>query len=359
MRIVSVVGARPQFIKLAPLSKELRKRHKEIIVHTGQHYDLEMSRNFFGELKLPDPDYNLGVGSAEHGEQTGKMLKRIEEVLIFEKPDLVIVYGDTNSTLAGALASVKLGIPVAHVEAGLRSFKKSMPEEINRLLVDHISNYLFCPTETSVTNLENEGIEKGVHLVGDVMYDSLRSNLKTAQRKSKILEKLNLKKNDYFLATIHRAENTDKRENLEKLVLILSSLPRKVVFPVHPRAKRKFIEYGFWNRLISGEKLLLTGPAGYLDMLVLEKNAFLILTDSGGVQKEAMYLKTPCLTLRDETEWLETTESGWNEVVGLNKRRIHQALSKLRETKPIVVKPHPLHREGVSKRICQIISKDL
>ncbi len=357
MKIISVVGARPQFIKLAPLLEESRKRHKQIIVHTGQHYDLEMSKNFFEELRLPEPDYNLGVGSAGHGEQTGKMLKKMEEVLVFEKPDLVIVYGDTNSTLAGALASAKLGIPVAHVEAGLRSFNRNMPEEINRLLVDHLSSYLFCPTQTAVTNLKEEGIEKGVYLVGDVMYDALRSNLKVAQKSSRILRKLNLKTKAYLLVTIHRAQNTDRKENLGKLVSILSCLPKRAVFPVHPRAKKKLVEFGFWNRLIHQERLSLIGPVGYLDMLVLEKNAFLILTDSGGVQKEAMFLETPCLTLRDETEWGETVESGWNKVVGLNKDKINQVLSGLDKFKPITIESQPLYREGVSRRVCQIISR--
>lgn len=356
MKIISIVGARPQFIKLGPLSKSLRKRHKEIIVHTGQHYDLEMSDNFFKELNLPQPDYNLGIGSGPHGEQTGRMLEKLEEVLVFEKPDLVIVYGDTNSTLAGALASIKLNIPVAHIEAGLRSFKKSMPEEINRLLVDHVSNWLFCPTTTAVNNLKKEGITKGVHLVGDVMYDSLKHNLAIAQKNSRILERLNLKSQAYYLVTIHRAENTDSKENLQKLVAILGSLKKKTVFPVHPRTKKSLSSYGLWNKLNSKGNIILTSPASYLDMLVLEKNADCILTDSGGVQKEAMFLETFCLTLRDETEWIETVQSGWNKVVGLNQNRIIRALSGLSKIKPIIAKCQPLYKTGVSRKICQIIS---
>lgn len=357
MKIISVVGARPQFIKLGPLSKSLRKRHKEIIVHTGQHYDLEMSGSFFRELKLPKPDYNLGVGSGEHGEQTGKMLKKIEEVLIFEKPDLVIVYGDTNSTLAGGLASAKLTIPVAHIEAGLRSFRKNMPEEVNRLLVDHISDFLFCPTQTAVNNLKNEGIKKGIYLVGDVMYDSLKHNFKIAQKKSRILQKLNVKKKDYFLVTIHRAENTDVKENLEELVSILNFLPKKTIFPIHPRTKKCLEQFNLLEKVSSEKNIILISPVSYFDMLVLEKNAYCILTDSGGVQKEAMFLESFCLTLRDETEWIETVESGWNKVVGLNAGKINQVLSKMNKLKPVAIKSQPLYREGVSKRICQIISR--
>ena len=356
MKIISIVGARPQFVKLGPLSRSLRKTHKEVIVHTGQHYDLEMSDNFFKELSLPEPDYNLGIGSGSHGKQTGRMMEKIEEVLLFEKPDLTVVYGDTNSTLAGAIASAKLGIPVAHIEAGLRSFKRSMPEEINRLLVDHVSDYLFCPTRTAVNNLKREGITVGVHLVGDVMYDSLKNSLTTAQKKSKILGQLNLERKKYFLATIHRAENTDNKRNLEKLVNIFGSLGKRIVFPVHPRTRKSLSDSGLWDKLSSKGNMILTGPASYLDMLILEKNATCILTDSGGVQKEAMFLETFCLTLRDETEWIETVESGWNRVVGLDKKRIHQALSELTERKPITVKSQPLYKIGVSKRICQIIS---
>jgi UDP-N-acetylglucosamine 2-epimerase len=357
MKIISIVGARPQFIKLAPLSKELRKKHKEIIVHTGQHYDLEMSKNFFKELSLPEPDYNLGVGSGWHGEQTGRMLKKIEEVLIFERPDLVIVYGDTNSTLAGGLASAKLDIPVAHIEAGLRSFKKSMPEEINRLLVDHLSAHLFCPTKTAVDNLKNEGIKRGIHLVGDVMYDSLRENLKIAQKRSKILHELNLKTKDYFLVTIHRAENTNIEENLQKLVSILVALSKRVVFPVHPRTRKYLAQFGLWEKLSSQKNIILTSPVSYFDMLVLEKSAFCILTDSGGVQKEAMFLETFCLTLRDETEWIETVKSGWNEIVGLNQKRIKKALLGLKKAKPVPAGSQPLYKKGVSRRICQIICR--
>ncbi len=329
MKIISVVGARPQFIKLSALSQELRKKHQEVILHTGQHYDDELSRVFFSELSIPEPDYNLGIGSAEHGEQSGRMLKGIEEVLLFEKPDLVIVYGDTNSTLAGALASVKQKIPVAHVEAGLRSFKKSMPEEINRVLTDQVSSLLFCPTKTSVQNLRKEGITKGVHLVGDVMYDSFRRYFKLAETKSKIMRNLNLSKKGFYLMTIHRAENTDIEENLKKLVEILCGLDKKTVFPVHPRTKKSLCEFDLLGKLESKGDLLLLDPVSYLDMLVLEKNARCVLTDSGGVQKEAFFLKTPCLTLREETEWAETVENGWNFVSGLEPETIRRNLRRI------------------------------
>ncbi len=330
MKIISVVGTRPQFIKLATLSKELRKRYQEIIIHTGQHYDDDLSKVFFSELSLPKPDYNLGIGSAEHGKQTGRMLEGIEKVLLSRKPDLVIVYGDTNSTLAGALAAAKLNIPVAHVEAGLRSYRQSMPEEINRVLTDHVSTLLFCPTPTSVKNLKKEGITKGVHLVGDVMYDSLIDHLKVAEKKSRIMGRLNLREKGFYLLTIHRAENTDIQGNLKKVTQIIAHLDKKVVFPIHPRTRKKLREFKLMSRLLSLSNLILIDPVSYLDMLILEKNAMYVLTDSGGVQKEAYFLKTPCLTLRDETEWVETLGGKWNQLVGLNPR---QVLFRLKRSK--------------------------
>jgi UDP-N-acetylglucosamine 2-epimerase len=356
MKIISVVGARPQFIKLASLSKELRKKHREIILHTGQHYDDELSQVFFSELRIPEPDYNLGIGSAEHGEQTGRMLKAIEEVLLFEKPDLVIVYGDTNSTLAGALASAKLNIPVAHVEAGLRSFKKSMPEEINRVLTDHVSTLLFCPTLTSVKNLKREGIPKGVHLVGDVMYDSFIDHLKVAEKKSKVMKKLNLQTKEFYLVTVHRAENTDSKENLKKLVQIVTRLDKSVVFPIHPRTRKKLSEFDLWDRLVSKPDLILIDPVSYLDMLALEKNARCVLTDSGGVQKEAFFLKTPCLTLRDETEWVETLKDGSNQLVGLEVDKVIRKIKRGDRLSTRVAKRTTLTSEGANKRITTIIA---
>jgi len=356
MKIISVVGARPQFIKLSSLSKELRKRHREIILHTGQHYDDELSRVFFSELSIPKPDYNLGIGSAEHGEQTGKMLASIEEVFLFEKPDLVIVYGDTNSTLAGALAAVKQNIPVAHVEAGLRSFVKSMPEEINRVSTDHVSSLLFCPTPTSVKNLKREGITKGVYLVGDVMYDSLVENLAVAEKKSNIMKKLVLQKKEFYLITVHRAENTDIKKNLEKITQIVTHMDKKVVFPIHPRTRKRLLELCLLNRLLSKQDILLIDPVSYLDMLVLEKNARYVLTDSGGVQKEAYFLKTPCLTLREETEWVETLKNGSNQLVGLEFDRVAKKIKRKNYLSGKVEKKTTLTLKEAGRRITKIIT---
>ena len=319
MKIASVVGARPNFIKLAPVSKELRKEFDEIIIHTGQHYDYEMDKVFFDELGIPEPDYHLGVGSGSHGYQTGEMLKRTEKVLIKEKPDMVLVFGDTNSTLAGALAAVKLHIKVAHVEAGLRSFDKKMPEEINRVLTDHCSDLLFCPTETAVKNLKNEGITKGVYLTGDVMVDALQENIKIAEKKSKILDELDLKPKEYYLATVHRAENTDDFSRLKSIVDAFCEI-ENIVFPCHPRTEKMFKKFNLWDRLQKRVKVI--KPVGYFDMLVLEKNARKILTDSGGVQKEAYIFKVPCITLREKTEWVETVEDGWNVLVGAESGKI-------------------------------------
>jgi UDP-N-acetylglucosamine 2-epimerase len=284
-----------------------------------------MSQVFFHELELPQPDYNLGVGSGSHGNQTGDMLKRIEEVLVKEGPESVLVYGDTNSTLAGALAAVKLHIPVAHVEAGLRSFNRQMPEEINRIVTDHISTLLFCPTETAVNNLSKEGITTGVHLVGDVMYDALCYNIRLAEMKSRILERLELRPKEYLLATVHRAENTDQPSNLHDIVSAFAALARSgktVVFPAHPRTQKqlKTVDLNITN-------LVVIDPISYLDMLVLEKQAEIILTDSGGVQKEAYWFQVPCVTLRNETEWIETVESGWNRLAGNNTQRIIRAVA--------------------------------
>jgi UDP-N-acetylglucosamine 2-epimerase (non-hydrolysing) len=319
MEIASIVGARPNFIKCAPLSRELRKEFDEILIHTGQHYDYEMNKVFFDELKIPEPDYHLGVGSGSHGYQTGEMLKRIEEVLIKEKPDLVLVFGDTNSTLAGALAASKLHIKVGHIEAGLRSFDKKMPEEINRILTDHCSDLLFCPTETAVRNLEGEGVTKGVYLTGDVMVDAIKENIKIAEKKSKILGELGLRLKEYYLTTLHRAENTDDESNLRNIVDALCEI-EKLVFPCHPRTEKCLKQFGLRDKLT--REVMVIKPVGYLDMLMLEKDAKKILTDSGGVQKEAYIFKVPCITLRGNTEWVETIKDGWNVLVGANKEKI-------------------------------------
>jgi len=325
MKIASIVGARPQFIKLVPLSKEIRKFFEEIVIHTGQHYDYEMNKQFFDELNIPEPDYNLGVGSRTHAEQTGKMMMGIEKILQKEEPELVVVFGDTNSTLAGALASVKLHIPVAHVEAGLRCFDKKVPEEINRILTDHCSDFLFCPTKTSVENLKKEGIKENIHLVGDIMVDTLKQNLKIAEQKSRILDKLKLEPGEYFLATIHRAENTDNYENLKNITEAFCEI-KKIVLPLHPRTEKKLKEYKLFEKLCRNIKII--PPISYLDMLILEKNAKKILTDSGGIQKEAYILKVPCITLREKTEWVETVEDGWNILVGTLKEKIIKNANK-------------------------------
>jgi len=315
MKVATVVGARPQFVKCAPVSRILRKKHDEILIHTGQHYDYGMSEIFFEELEIPKPEYNLGIGSGTHGHQTGAMLSAIEDVLLKEEPDVLLVYGDTNSTIAGALAASKLHIPVAHVEAGLRSFDRRMPEEINRVLTDHISNILFCPTEMAIRNLKKEGIENNVYHTGDVMTDAVVYNLQRAVKSSNLLEKLSLKKKGYVAATIHRPSNTDSIENMKSIFKAFELSGKTIVFPIHPRTKKYIVEYG----LPIPANVLLIDPLGYLDMLILTGNAEMMITDSGGVQKEAYIMRTPCLTLRENTEWIETLEGNWNILLSSNR----------------------------------------
>lgn len=340
MKIVTIVGARPQFIKAAPVSRAIEKHNRrdpeaqitEIIVHTGQHYDDAMSAVFFRDLDLPKPHANLNVGSGPHGWQTAQMLMHIEKVLMEQMPDMVLVYGDTNSTLAGALAAVKLHIPVAHVEAGLRSFNKDMPEEHNRVVSDHLSDLLFCPTQTAVKNLEHEGITKGVHCVGDVMCDSVLFNINLAEKRSHILKQYNLDPKSYALATVHRAENTDEPERLKSILHALEEITSNglpVILPLHPRTRNKISDFN-----LSQDSLQLIDPVSYLDMLVLEKQAKVILTDSGGVQKEAYWFKVPCITLRNETEWVETVEAGCNVVVGSDREKIVEAVKFFKTDKP-------------------------
>jgi len=325
-KVLSVVGARPQFIKAFIVSKKLSELNiKEVMVHTGQHYDVEMSDVFFQELDMKTPDFYLGVGSCPHGEQTGKMLIECEKVILKEKPSLILVYGDTNSTLAGALAAVKVNIPVAHVEAGMRSYNKSMPEEINRILTDHISDLLFVPTTAGVKNLENENIIKGVHCVGDVMFDvALEVRNKIKDKADKILQKYGLKKKEYVLATLHRAENTNSKTNLRNIMDSLNQLAEeglKVFFPVHPRTRDYLYNYGFLKNRFS-KNLILNLPVPYSEMVVLESNARVIVTDSGGVQKEAYFYKVPAVIPRNEKEWVELVDSGWNVLTGSNKNKI-------------------------------------
>lgn len=332
-KIITVVGARPQFIKLAPVSRVLRKHFEEIIVDTGQHYDHKMAGVFFEELRIPKPDYNLQVGSGTHGYQTGEMLIKIEEILIKEKPDAVLVYGDTNSTIAGSLSAAKLHIPVIHIEAGLRSYNKKMPEEVNRVLTDHISSILFTPTETAVNNLSSEGVTENVFNVGDVMYDAVLYNTELAKSKD-ILSQYGVLPKEYILATIHRAENTDSPDRLTAIIYQLGSLNQKVILPLHPRTKKKLEELNIVPN-DSTSNLQIVEPAGYLEMLALEKNASAIVTDSGGVQKEAYFAKVPCFTLRNETEWVETVHAGWNQLVNPLGDNLSSMVSE-KEEKPYI-----------------------
>ena len=321
MKIVTVLGARPQFIKAAALSRELRKRHQEILVHTGQHYDYGMSGVFFDSLEIPAPDVNLGVGSGNHGAQTAAMLAGIEEVLIKEKPDWMLIYGDTNSTLAGAVAASKLHVPVAHVEAGLRSFNRRMPEEINRVVADHLSSLLLCPSQTAVDHLAAEGIRENVHLVGDVMLDVLNwARERAAPKSAQTLAQLGVKQGEYLLATIHRGENTDSPERLSAIVRALNALEETVLFPVHPRTRKAIAASG--QQL--GSHVHAVEPLGYFEMVTASAAARLILTDSGGLQKEAYWLGVPCVTMRDETEWVETVSAGWNTLTGADSEQIVQ-----------------------------------
>ena len=328
MRIATVVGARPQFVKAATFSRVVRKTEgiDELLIHTGQHYDANMSQVFFDELDLPRPDYYLGVGSLSHGAQTGRMMEKIEELLLRERPDCLLVYGDTNSTIAGALAAAKLHIKVGHVEAGLRSFDRRMPEEINRVLTDHISNWLFCPTQAAVDNLAAEGIidadHVGVYQVGDVMYDALRHSRQLSRQRASLLVRLGLAPKGYYLATVHRAANTDDATRLKGILAAFGQLDAPVVLPLHPRT-RKAMQVA---SLGAPANVRLIEPVGYLQMLQLEQDARAILTDSGGVQKEAYLLEVPCVTLREHTEWVETVEAGWNRLVGADTERIISAI---------------------------------
>ncbi|MEX5219324.1 MAG: UDP-N-acetylglucosamine 2-epimerase (non-hydrolyzing) [Nitrospira sp.] len=361
MTALTVIGARPQFIKAATVSQaivtmnrenEPRRRIREILVHTGQHYDKEMSDVFFRELEIPSPAHQLGIGSGSHGEQTGRMLGALERIMSATGPDCVIVYGDTNSTLAAALAASKLRIPIAHVEAGLRSFNKAMPEEINRVLTDHMACWLFCPTDQAVKNLSCEGVSSGVHLVGDVMADSVRASLPIAERESRILQRLDLAPKQYILATVHRAENTDDKERLTGIVRGLALLERPVLVPCHPRTRKMLDHFGL-DRFIIPSQVRLIDPVGYLDMLRLESQAKMILTDSGGVQKEAFWLSVPCVTLRDETEWNDTVDAGWNRLAGTCTQRIVSTVKAALDTKPPEHKPHS--KSDVAKTILKTL----
>jgi len=384
MKIATIIGARPQFIKAAPVNRAIAEHNRlkshssrltEVIIHTGQHFDADMSDVFFKELNIPKPDYNLGINSANHGAMTGRMLEKIEELLIREKPDWVLVYGDTNSTLAGALAAVKLHIPIAHVEAGLRSFNREMPEEHNRVLTDHCADLLFCPSQTAVQNLQKEGFSNIINdgkllerkffenarsafsfqlspLVinfGDTMYDAVLQFSEIARKQSTILEDLGLTSKEYLLATVHRPYNTDIPQNIQNILSALLEINEPIVFPVHPRTRQKLT--GLTAHQL--KNLNCIPPVGYLDMLVLEQNAKAILTDSGGMQKEAYFFGVPCVTMRTETEWVETVEAGCNIVVGADREKIVEAVRSLKTDNP---RPKVYGDGRAGERIVSIVS---
>lgn len=331
MKIATIIGARPQFIKAAALSSALALNPdiREIVIHTGQHYDTNMSDIFFNELNIPKPAYNLKIGGGTHGQNTGRMIEAIEDVLIKEKPDMVLVYGDTDSTLAGALAACKIHIPVAHVEAGLRSYNRRMPEEINRILTDQISTVLFTPTKGAKENLTGEGVKpENIYIVGDIMYDATLQFRDIAAQRSDILQKLGLLPKEYVLATIHRAENTDNLARMQSIIDGLNTSEHRVILPLHPRTKSALEK----NNIVIPGKIECIDPVGYLDMQMLESGAAIIATDSGGVQKESYFHGVPCITMRDETEWVELVDAGANIVTGANQSRIEAALKQLSGT---------------------------
>jgi UDP-GlcNAc3NAcA epimerase len=349
VRIVTIIGNRPQFVKAAAVSRKLRETHEELIVHTGQHYDDDLSRIFFEELRVPAPDRQLGAGSGSNTAQTARILAALEPVLDELQPALALVYGDTNSTLAGALAAAQAGIAVGHVEAGMRSFDRTMPEELNRLLTDHASDLLLCSTETALGNLEREGARGEAHLVGDVMADVSLAFRDIAAKRSTILADLGLEAASYLVLTAHRAGNVDPPERLDRLVGLLEALPRPVVFPVHPRTRGRLEGAGLIDRL---DGICLVSPLGYLDFLELARHARAVLTDSGGVQKEAYLLGVPCVTLRDTTEWVETVEAGWNVLVDLDRDAALAAL----ERRPPVERPDLFGGGHASDRVCEVVA---
>lgn len=352
-KLMFIAGARPNFIKLAPFFK-LTKQFNNFdfkLVHTGQHYDNNMSEVFFEELNLPKPDFYLGIGGGSHGEQTGKMIIELEKLFISEKPDLVIVIGDVNSTLAGVIAASKLNIKTAHIEAGLRSFNRSMPEEINRIIADSISDILFAPSIIAVENLRKEGLVGNTYFTGDVMYDALLDNIEIAKSKSNILSKLNLESKNYILATLHRPYNVDDLNILNNILTAFSEIKEQVVFPVHPRTK-SIIEA---NNVSIASNIIVTEPLGYLDFLTLESSALRIITDSGGVQKEAYFLGIPCLTLRPETEWIETVNEGMNILV--EDRSKESLLNHLKNKKHISPNRNAYGKGDAALQILNVISR--
>jgi UDP-N-acetylglucosamine 2-epimerase (non-hydrolysing)/UDP-GlcNAc3NAcA epimerase len=349
MRIVTVVGNRPQFVKAAAVSRLLRERADELIVHTGQHYDDELSRVFFEELSVPAPDRELDAGGGTNTAQTARILAALEPVLQELSPALVLVYGDTNSTLAGALAASQAGIPTGHVEAGMRSFDRSMPEELNRVLTDHASELLLCSTKTAMLNLEREGVRGECHLVGDVMADVSLAFRDIAEERSEILDELALAPGSYLAVTAHRAGNVDRPDRLEALVALLEALPAPVVLPLHPRTRERLMAARLMDRL---DGIKVVPPLGYLDFMKLARHARAVLTDSGGVQKEAYLLGVPCVTLRDTTEWVETVEAGWNTLVDLDPAAALAAL----ERRPPADRPELYGGGHAAERVCEVLA---
>ena len=357
MKILSVVGARPQFIKAASLSRYLKSvpDTREILLHTGQHYDSNMSDDFFSELNIPKPDHNLEVDSNTPAQQTAKMMIGIENIALKECPDFILIYGDTNSTIAGALVGAKLHIPVVHIEAGLRSYDRKMPEEINRVVSDAISTILFCPSQVAVNNLKQEGINEGVYNVGDIMLETYQYYKDKAQKSSTILEKLNLKSKKYLLCTIHRASNTDDMGNLKNIFIGLTESKEVIILPLHPRTRKKIKQSKSLREYI-GNNIRITEPIGYLDMIYLEANAKKIVTDSGGVQKEAYFNRVPCITLRENTEWVETVKEGVNELVGVNPEKIKASINNFSPSELSYSKN--LYGDGkTSEKIIKILNK--
>ena len=352
MRIVTIIGNRPQFVKAAAVSRLLRQRHQELLVHTGQHYDDELSRVFFEELGVPPPDRELGAGSGAPAEQTARILAALEPVLGELRPDLALVYGDTNSTLAGALAAAQGTVPVGHVEAGMRSFDRAMPEELNRVLTDHASDLLLCSTETALANLEREGLRDRAHLVGDVMADVSLAFRDIAAERSTAVRERGLEPGGYLVATAHRAGNVDDPGRLRLLVELLEALPRPLVVPLHPRTRARLAAAGLLERLGRAEGVELAPPLGYLDFLELARNARAVITDSGGVQKEAYLLGVQCVTLRDTTEWVETIDSGWNVLVGLDREAALAAL----ERRPPPERPELYGGGHAAERVLDVVS---
>lgn len=355
MTVMTVLGARPQFIKAAPVCFALKNAGvDETIIHTGQHYDDAMSKTFFDEMSIPNPKYNLKVGSGSHAQQTARIILRLEEVFSDHRPQSIIVYGDTNTTLSASITACKMGIPIYHVEAGLRSYNKSMPEEHNRILTDHCSDFLFCPTEKARQNLKLENLTKNVHLVGDTMLDSTKMFTSIAVNKSEIINKLCLNNEQFILATVHRPYNTDDPDQLQKIINSLSKINARVILPVHPRLRNKLEKFN----VILPKNIHPTEPLGYLDMLVLERNARVIITDSGGLQKEAYFQSTPCVTLRPETEWTETLDSDWNRLAWNSEEEIISAVEKSLYSNPTSQPPH-FGDGNAANKIAEIIQKSM